>query len=84
MLDTGYAKILAKNGASVVVDSGDVCGDCGRSGARNGIQDKLFCIGMVGGASGDVAGSGVFETKICIGGSGGAGGDAARVFSGGE
>ena len=39
MLDTAYGKFVGAKFASIVFCGGDVCGDCGGSGAGAGVSD---------------------------------------------
>ena len=64
MLDTAYEKIAGAKFAPIVFCSGNVRGDCDRSGAGVGVSDKLFCVAGVDRVCGGADGAGVFSAKV--------------------
>lgn len=71
---------VAREASASVMGSGvAMCGDCSGSGARYGIQGKLFCVAGVDCGGDSDASGGIFEAAVRGGGASGDCRDGAGV-----
>ncbi len=63
-------EVAREAGASVMAGSVAKYGDCGWSGAWDGVEGELFCVAGVDCGGDSDAGGGIFEAAVCCGGVG--------------
>ena len=68
MIGCRDVEVAREAGASVMGSGVAMCGDCGWSGAWDGVSRKLFCVAGVDCRGGSDAGGCLLEATVCGGG----------------